>query len=114
MPPKEKFFNEQGYVAVKAHETIHATGHKNRLNRDLTGRFGSEAYAMEELIADIGAGFVASYLGYSYHLSKNNLAYLKSWLQILHDEKTAIISACSHAQKAFDYLLTFQERGEAE
>lgn len=102
---------ETGFVSTLAHETVHATGHKNRLNRDMKGRFGNESYAFEELIADIGAGFVAGYLGYDYQFSKNNLAYLKSWLKVLKNDKRAIFKACSEAQKAFDYLLTFQEIG---
>lgn len=111
MPERKDFKTETGFVSTLAHETIHATGHKNRLNRDMKGRFGNEAYAFEELIADIGAGFVAGYLGYDYQFSKNNLAYLKSWLKVLKNDKKAIFKACSEAQKAFDYLLTFQEIG---
>ena len=111
MPERKDFKTETGFVSTLAHETIHATGHKNRLNRDMKGRFGNESYAFEELIADIGAGFVAGYLGYDYQFSKNNLAYLKSWLKVLKNDKKAIFKACSEAQKAFDYLLTFQEIG---
>ena len=77
----------------------------------MKGRFGNETYAFEELIADIGAGFVAGYLGYDYQFSKDNLAYLQSWLKVLKNDKRAIFKACSEAQKAFDYLLTFQEMG---
>ena len=111
MPARNDFKTETGFISTLAHETIHATGHKSRLNRDMKGRFGNESYAFEELIADIGAGFVAGYLGYDYQFSKNNLAYLKSWLKVLKNDKKAIFKACSEAQKAFDYLLTFQEIG---
>jgi antirestriction protein ArdC len=114
MPNKSDFINEQGFVATLAHETIHATGHKNRLNRDFSGRFGTQSYAFEELVADIGAGFVAGYLGYEYQFSKDNLAYLKSWLKVLKNDKRAIFKACSEAQRAFDYLMSFQhQRKEA-
>ena len=114
MPNRSDFINEQGFVSTLAHETIHATGHKNRLNRDFSGHFGAESYAFEELVADIGAGFVSSYLGYNYQFSKDNLAYLKSWLKVLKNDKRAIFKACSEAQRAFDYLMTFQtERKEA-
>lgn len=109
MPARNDFKTERGFISTLAHETVHATGHKNRLNRDMKGRFGNESYAFEELIADIGAGFVAGYLGYDYQFSKDNLAYLQSWLKVLKNDKRAIFKACSEAQKAFDYLLTFQE-----
>lgn len=114
MPARNDFKTERGFISTLAHETVHATGHKNRLNRDMKGRFGNESYAFEELIADIGAVFVAGYLGYDYQFSKDNLAYLQSWLKVLKNDKRAIFKACSEAQKAFDYLLTFQEtNGEA-
>lgn len=111
MPNRSDLINEEGFVSTLSHETVHATGHKNRLARDFNGKFGSESYAFEELVADIGAGFVAGYLGYDYQFSKNNLAYIKSWLKVLKNDKKAIFKACSEAQKAFDYLLTFQEIG---
>lgn len=110
MPHQSDFINEQGFVSTLAHETIHATGHEKRLNRDFNGRFGTESYAFEELVADIGAGFVAGYLGYEYQFSKDNLAYLKSWLKVLKNDKRAIFKACSEAQKAFDYLMSFQQQ----
>ncbi len=109
LPNKKHFNNESDFISTLSHETVHATGHKNRLNRDFSGCFGSKSYAFEELVADIGAGFVSGYLGYEYQFSKNNLAYLKSWLSVLKNDKKAIFKACSHAQKAFDYLLTLQE-----
>lgn len=111
MQAKDRFKTESGFVSTLAHETVHATGHKNRLARDFNGKFGSESYAFEELVADIGAGFVAGYLGYDYQFSKDNLAYIKSWLKVLKNDKKAIFKACSEAQKAFDYLLTFQGIG---
>lgn len=53
-------------------------------------------------------------LGYDYQFSKDNLAYLKSWVKVLKNDKRAIFKACPEAQRAFDYLMTFQtERKEA-
>lgn len=109
-----KSHSETGFVSTLAHETIHATGHKHRLNRDMKGRFGNESYAFEELIADIGAGMVCSHIGYDYAFSKNNLAYLKSWLKVVHDDPKKIVSACSMAQKAADYLIDAQNVGKVE
>ena len=84
---------------------MHWSGAESRLNRDLSGRFGSESYAFEELVADIGAGFVSAEYGHQYMFSNNNLKYLESWIKILQDKPKTIITACSMAQKAADYLL---------
>lgn len=93
------------YIPTACHETVHWSGHKSRLNRDLTGRFGSESYAFEELVADIGAGFISKEFGREYMFSQNNIKYLESWIKILQDKPKTIITACSMAQKAADYLL---------
>src|SRR5437870_9939300 len=59
MPPFEAFRDAQSYYATLAHETTHWTAHDSRLARDLGGsRFGSEAYAIEELVAELGAAFL--------------------------------------------------------
>lgn len=112
VPPYEDFISEAEYVATVAHEYCHATGAPNRLNRDLKHKFGDEGYAFEELVAEIGAGMVAGHLGYEYQFGKNNVAYLKSWLKVLKDDRKSVIKACSYAQKAFDYLVNCQEGKE--
>jgi antirestriction protein ArdC len=65
MPAKAAFRSIDAYYAVLAHELTHASGHPDRLNRDLRGRFGSEAYAMEELVAELGSAFLMADLGLS-------------------------------------------------
>lgn len=100
------------YIPTACHETVHWSGAKSRLNRDLTGRFGSESYAFEELVADIGAGFVSAEYGHQYMFSNNNLKYLESWIKILQDKPKTIITACSMAQKAADYLLKLASHDE--
>jgi antirestriction protein ArdC len=112
IPAREKCISLTEYAATFAHEMTHATGHKSRLAREMG--METEKYAYEELIADIGAGMVCSYIGYDYAFSKNNLAYLKSWLQVFKDDPKKIVSACSQAQKAADYLIDIQNtNGEA-
>lgn len=109
LPSVEQFIDTSAYIPVSCHEFIHATGSKKRLNRDFTGKFGDESYAFEELVADIGAGFLSGALGKPYIFQNNNIAYLKSWIKVLKEQPKAILKACSHAQKAADYLLKLAE-----
>lgn len=92
-----------------AHEFAHSTGHESRLNRDLSGKFGSATYAKEELIAEISAGMIAGHLGYAYQFNKQILAYLKSWLGAIPEAKEKgklLLSVCKEAQKATDWVIS--------
>ena len=60
MPPFEAFRDFVAYYATLAHEATHFTGHPSRCARDLRGGFGDEAYAAEELVAELGAAFVCA------------------------------------------------------
>ena len=84
------------------HELSHATGHETRLNRDLSGTFGSESYAKEELIAELGSVFLCSYL--NIQSSIRHEAYLKSWLGAIKAEPKLLWKSASEAQKILDYL----------
>ena len=109
LPSLEQFKLPSEYIPTACHEFTHATGAKHRLNRDFSGKFGDESYAFEELVADIGAGLLSAHFGKAYIFQNNNLAYIKSWLKVLKDKPSAIISACSYAQKSTDYLLGLVE-----
>ncbi|MBW4422557.1 MAG: DUF1738 domain-containing protein [Myxacorys californica WJT36-NPBG1] len=104
MPPFEAFIAAEPYYSSLAHEYIHWTGAAHRLNRSLTTRFGSEGYAAEELVAELGAAFVCATLGFSTTYRKDHAAYIQSWLALLKNDKKAILNAASHAQKAADFL----------
>ncbi|MBI1331455.1 MAG: DUF1738 domain-containing protein [Armatimonadetes bacterium] len=104
MPPFDTFVSPDAYYSTLAHESTHWTGHASRLERDLSGRFGSESYAAEELIAELGAAFIAADLGLSPELRADHAAYIQSWLKILKADNRAIFAAASHAQKAADFL----------
>ncbi|MBD1848341.1 DUF1738 domain-containing protein [Cyanobacteria bacterium FACHB-63] len=104
MPPFEAFIAAEPYYSCLAHEYTHWTGAAHRLNRMLTTRFGSESYAAEELIAELGAAFVCATLGFSTTYRKDHAAYIQSWLTLLKNDKKAIFNAASHAQKATDFL----------
>ncbi len=104
MPPFKSFREGVGYYSTLAHETTHWTGAKSRLARDLTGRFRSEAYAAEELIAELGAAFCCASLGLSVKPREDHARYIATWLKILRDDKKAIFTAASQAQQAVDFM----------
>lgn len=103
LPPIDAFDTETVYRATLLHEGVHATGHKSRCDRDLQGRFGTEAYAAEELIAELGSCYVQAALGIDMEVP-NHASYLASWLKVLQNDTKAIFTAASKAQQAVDYL----------
>jgi antirestriction protein ArdC len=109
----ENFINPAAYYSVLAHELTHWSGAKSRLDRDLSGRFGSESYAVEELVAELGAAFTAGRLGLPSDPRKDHAPYIASWLRVLKNDPRAIFTAASNAQAAADYLAAFSETKEA-
>lgn len=105
MPYPEQFKDREGYLSVRAHETIHWTGTKARLDRDLSGRFGTSAYAMEELVAELGAAFLCATLGVSQRPRKDHAAYISSWITVMKGDNKAVLTAASRAQQAVDFIL---------
>ena len=109
MPPFESFETPESYYAILAHEITHWTRHPNRLDRDLGRKhYGDEGYAKEELVAELGACFLAADLGFEPMPEAKHAAYIQSWLKVLKDDKRFIFSAASHAQKAVEFLQTLQ------
>jgi antirestriction protein ArdC len=105
MPCIDFFRDAESYYAVLSHETCHMTRHKSRLNRDFgRKRFGDEGYAMEELTAELGSAFLCADLELTPELRDDHSAYIQSWIRVLKDDKRAIFTASSHAQRAADYL----------
>lgn len=108
MPLFMAFPDPLEYYSTLGHEVTHWTGHPSRVARDLTGRFGSESYAAEELIAELGAAFIAADLGLSPDPREENAIYIHQWLKILKSDNRAIFTAASHAQRAADYMHSLQ------
>ena len=109
MPEMRTFRDGQSYYAVLSHEMTHWTRHETRLNRDFgRKRFGDSGYAMEELVAEIGAAFLCADLGITPETREDHAAYIETWLTVLKDDKRAVFTAASHAQKAADYLHSLQ------
>lgn len=109
MPDRKLFSSTDNYYAVLLHELSHWTGAKHRLSRDFTSRFGSEAYAMEELVAEMSSAFLAGKFGFVSTTLENHASYLESWLKVLKSDKQAIFAASTRAFAAYDYLHTLQE-----
>ena len=105
LPPLVTFRDAESYAATTAHELTHWTRHPSRLDRD-TGRkrWGDEGYAMEELVAEIGAAFLCADLGITPEVREDHAAYVAAWLRVLKDDKRAVFTAAALAQKAVDYL----------
>lgn len=115
LPPFESFRDREGYYATLAHESTHWTRHPSRLNRDMgRKKWGDAGYAMEELVAEIGSAFLCAELGLTPDIRDDHAAYIASWLQVLKDDKKAIFTAASQAQKAADYLLNLQPQPEPD
>ena len=107
MPNKDQFNNASAYYGTLLHELGHWTGDKSRLDRDMSGRFGSVQYAKEELIAEIASYMVRGQLGLEKGLDQT-AAYAKSWIQVLKNDPYEIFRASASAQKINDYLLDFE------
>lgn len=106
LPHPEEFVSSEAYYGVAFHELIHWTGHESRCVRDLSGRFGSAAYAMEELVAELGAAFLSAELGISPEPRTDHASYISSWLKVLNEEPRAIFVAAKHAGDAATYICT--------
>lgn len=105
MPSAEDFKDLETYYSVLFHELTHSTGHEKRLDRKLRNKFGDEAYAFEELVAELGAAMLCASLGIEDEPREDHAKYLKSWLTVLEGDNRAIFSASSLAQKAVKYIV---------
>ncbi|MEO7129302.1 MAG: zincin-like metallopeptidase domain-containing protein, partial [Rhodoferax sp.] len=103
LPPPGVFPQASSYYNVALHELTHWSGHASRCNRPLASRQHIEAYAFEELVAEMGSAFLCSHCGLGSELQ--HASYIASWLQALRNDKRLIFTAASLAQKAADYLM---------
>jgi len=110
MPPRAAFTGTatssptEAYYATLFHELTHWTGHKCRCDRELGKRFGPGAYAMEELVAELGSAFLCAEVGITGEPRADHAAYLADWLAILREDKKAIFTAASKASQAAAFL----------
>ncbi len=111
VPAIGAFDNPEHYYSVLFHELTHSTGHGKRLNRETLTQalhFGSTNYSKEELVAEMGAAFLAGLTGIEQVTIENSAAYLNSWIGRLKGDPKLVISAAAQAQKAVDYILNRQ------
>ena len=93
------------------HECGHASGAKHRLDRDLSGRFGSAAYAMEECTVELLSAMICADLNLSVEPRPDHAGYIASWIEVLRSDKRAIFAAASKAQQIADWMHTRQSSG---
>ena len=114
LPERSQFASQSAYTHTALHELGHATGHPSRLNRATLNNhdgFGSEAYAREELRAEIAAMMTGEKLGVG-HEPRHSTAYVSSWIKALENDPRKIRAAAVDAQKMSDWLLA-RERDRA-
>lgn len=99
----------EAFYSTLCHELVHWSGVKSRLDRDMSGRFGSEAYAVEELVAELGAAFLCGDLGITPEPRADHACYIKNWLSVLKSDKKAIFTAASKASQAANWLLSHED-----
>ena len=107
LPLRSMFKDEESFIKTYLHESSHASGHPSRLNRDLSGTFGSESYAREELRAELGALFTEIDLGLSLKAEhyEDHSDYFKSWIGALDKDVNELFRACADAQKISERLI---------
>ena len=106
LPPEHAFRGPPEFAATALHELAHWTGHPSRLNRDMRQRFGSAAYAMEELRAELASAFVAAELGIPTDIPQH-ASYIADWIKPLKEDKREIFRAAADAQRIADMQLGF-------
>lgn len=110
MPDTGQFHDVESFYATIFHELVHSTGHEKRLGRIEPALFGTDPYAREELVAEIGASFLSGIAGLERGVDQS-AAYLQGWLKPLNDDPKMIVKAAGQAQRAADLILgtTFEE-----
>lgn len=103
LPERRRFADAANFYATGLHELVHWSGAKSRLHREMKGRFGTAGYAVEELIAELGAAFLMADLNVIGEVQHES--YIASWLESLKNDKRFIFKAASAASKAHRYLM---------
>lgn len=125
IPLRQQFDSNESFVGDLLHEMAHSTMHPSALNRTeaMGNFFGSNAYAKEELVAELSSVFSAAELGLhnaideTSELYQNHIAYLQNWSRSLREEPTILYEAASKAEKATGFVMerydsVLAERGE--
>ena len=114
LPERARFESAGAFCATFAHELSHWAGSATRLDRDFgPSRFGNEACAQEELVAEFSAVLLGQRLGFAPDHLDNHAAYLGSWLRVLRGDRRFLLRAGAEAQRVTDFLLTAAAAGAA-
>lgn len=105
MPPIELFTTKAYWASTLAHEAGHWTGHPDRLDREFGKKFGDDAYAFEELCAEMTAALLGADLGLPTAHLDDHASYIASWLRVLKRDSRAVMTAAAKAEAAAGYLL---------
>ena len=109
MPDSHRFKDSDAFYSVLAHELTHWTNRNERAPRNFRPTsFGTANYAREELVAELGAAFLCADLQLSLSPRPDHAEYISSWLDLLRNDKKAIVQAAAIAQKATDFLHSLQ------
>lgn len=103
MPHPERFVSPEAFYSTALHELAHWTGHESRLARDLSGRFGSESYAREEMVAETASHIMGVELGVGHDPSQH-AAYIKHWMNIAKEDPNFLYTAATAAEKVCDFV----------
>lgn len=115
LPPFAAFHDAHGYYTTRGHETVHWTRHESRLDRSFgREKWGDEGYAREELVAELGAAFLAADLGLAIEPRPDHASYIASWIKVLQNDTRAIVQAAAHAERAVAYLHQLANREEVK
>jgi antirestriction protein ArdC len=110
LPERTRFASEIEFYSVALHELTHWTGARHRLARNFCGKFGTHAYAFEELVAELGSAFLNAELGFAAAMLPSHAGYIETWLNILKNDKRAIFTAASAASQAHRYIMDLVEK----
>lgn len=109
VPGIDQYQLAEDHYATLLHELVHWTGHRRRLNRTFGERFGDDAYAAEELVAELGAAFATARIGITNRPRPDHAAYLSHWLRIQDQDPKALFLVAAKAQAAVDHLAAYSE-----
>jgi antirestriction protein ArdC len=105
MPMPGQFISDDAHQSTFYHECIHSTGHSKRLNRPLLNMFGTEEYAKEELVAELGSIFLCADLGVKYDIQQH-ASYIRSWQKAIKSDSQYLLTAATAARKAHEYCIS--------
>ncbi len=105
MPAIEQFATRAFWASTLAHEAGHWSGHPDRLDREFGKKFGDEAYAFEELCAEMTAALLGADLALPTAHLDDHANYIGSWLRVLKRDNRAVMTAAAKAEAAAGFLL---------